>query len=566
MNMPTHVCVRRLRLVAVLGLVLVPLVVRAADPPVRPAYRIGVGDILEIWVAGHVELSVVNPPGIEVGLDGRIRYPYLGGVTVEGATCEEVEQRLAAGLAGRVVVDPQVVVRVVQCRSQQINVLGAVITPGAFPYRPGLTVADAAALAGGLQLTDEKTTPLVQARLVRRDGRVESLPVDAVLSGATAGRGPELSPGDTLLFEVEARVAVLGSVATPGAFTVQNGMRLSEVLAQARGVAPEGDLQRIIVSRRDGTVREYDLEGVLAKREGEDPVIYPGDVVYVPATMRQAVVLGFVLEPGRFILREGDRVSDLIAQAKGPLVTPVMGDLTRVVLARKDGSTRTLNLARTPGETPHGEDDPPLLPGDQVIVPQLRNRVMVSGYVRAPGFYEFQAGDRARSAIARAQGVVLNVGSLTAVQIRHRDGQQVVVNLERDDPELQPDDEIVVPFSRHRVTILGQISRPGMYECRPGDTVIDIVASAAGPASPTRSINYMVESGNLARVVLYRAEDDNESLRQLDLRRFLKQGDRSMNPEVQPGDIIYVPGKRTLNLGEILRDVLIIPRLLNLSD
>jgi hypothetical protein len=38
-----------------------------------------------------------------------------------------------------------------------------------------------------------------------------------------------------------------------------------------------------------------------------------------------------------------------------------------------------------------------------------------------------------------------------------------------------------------------------------------------------------------------------------------------MNPEVKPGDIIYVRDKKQLNVGELLRDLLIIPRFFDLS-
>ena len=564
MNMHRPVGRLGLRSLALFGLLVVSVVGNAADPPERPVYRLGLGDLLDVWVAGHPELSVASPPGIEVGLDGRIRYPYVGGLVVEGLTCEQVEQRLVAGLVdGRVLIAPQILVRVAQSRSQQINVLGAVKSPGPFPYRPGLSIADAAALAGGLQLTADLATPAVSARVVHRDGHADTVSAAALLSGGAVPAGPEIRAGDTILFEVEAEIAVLGAVGSPHTVPAREGLRLSELLSGVGGVSAEGDLQRIIVSHKDGTVQEVDLERKVAQGQGDDPVVHPGDIVYVPLTTRQAIIFGFVADPGRYALREGDRVSDLVAMAKGAQTGASAGDLGAVVLARRDGSARTLNLLGKDGHAPTVADNPVLLPGDQVTVPQLRNRVVVNGYVKQPGSYDFQPGDRASDAIAKASGPARNGSSPTTVRIRARDGAERAVNLAQDNPALQPDDEIIVPFVRYQVTVVGYIGRPGMYDCHEGDTVLDMLALAGGGTRAERTTNYIAVGSNLGRVVLYRPDDGPESLRELDVQRFLTKGDRTMNPEVKPGDVIYVQGKRQLDLGQILRDLLIIPRLLD---
>jgi polysaccharide biosynthesis/export protein len=88
-----------------------------------------------VW--GHPELS--NPMGQTQNIEGQARlvredgtifFPFLGVVPVAGRTVEEVRDNVATDLA-RYVTNPQVDVRVVNFRSQQIYVTGEVREPGA---------------------------------------------------------------------------------------------------------------------------------------------------------------------------------------------------------------------------------------------------------------------------------------------------------------------------------------------------------------------------------------------------------------------------------------------------
>ena len=142
------------------GLVLVPALLgtilgapstATGQAPVAQAehYRMAAGDVLEILVTGEPELSVTAPLGLKIARDGRIGFPHLGHIEVADLTCDEAAELIATGLMeAQVLVRPQVLVRVLEFRSQRINVIGAVRTPGNFPHRRGMTVRDALAVAG----------------------------------------------------------------------------------------------------------------------------------------------------------------------------------------------------------------------------------------------------------------------------------------------------------------------------------------------------------------------------------------------------------------------------------
>ncbi|TKB44718.1 polysaccharide export protein [Thalassotalea mangrovi] len=106
-------------------------------------YRIDSGDKIAIEVYGEPELSremLLND-------SGKISYPFLGELAIRGLTLFEVEQKIHQGLLGDYLINPSVSVSIIAYRPFFID--GEVKKPGGYAYQPGLTVAKAAALAGG---------------------------------------------------------------------------------------------------------------------------------------------------------------------------------------------------------------------------------------------------------------------------------------------------------------------------------------------------------------------------------------------------------------------------------
>jgi polysaccharide biosynthesis/export protein len=125
--------------------------------PATAAYRLDVGDVLEISVARVPELQRRVP----VQLDGTISFPMLGTMMVAGLSPLEVQAKIQATLATKVfrvrtpdghedaiTIEPyDITATVVEYRPIYVN--GDVSKPGEHPYRPLMTVRQAVALSGG---------------------------------------------------------------------------------------------------------------------------------------------------------------------------------------------------------------------------------------------------------------------------------------------------------------------------------------------------------------------------------------------------------------------------------
>ncbi len=132
---------------------------RPAFPEDRELYRLGPGDILQLGVFGVPDFG----RRVTVNVDGDISVPLLGELRAEGLTIHDLRLALSDGLTkdGRIQA-ADVTVEMIEHRPFYIS--GDVSRPGAIPYRPGLDVRHAIALAGGYDALRFRTeNPLMTA-------------------------------------------------------------------------------------------------------------------------------------------------------------------------------------------------------------------------------------------------------------------------------------------------------------------------------------------------------------------------------------------------------------------
>jgi polysaccharide export outer membrane protein len=114
-------------------------------PPYQPGvYKLGVGDQLRVITFGEEQLT----DDFRVSENGTIAFPLLGNERAAGLTTAELATKLAKELQDhQLLKDPSVSVEVTAYRP--ISVLGEVAKPGEYPFRPGMTMLTAVAIAGG---------------------------------------------------------------------------------------------------------------------------------------------------------------------------------------------------------------------------------------------------------------------------------------------------------------------------------------------------------------------------------------------------------------------------------
>jgi polysaccharide biosynthesis/export protein len=145
-------------------------------------------------------------------------------------------------------------------------------------------------------------------------------------------------------------VIVLGSVTSPGLQPVDRAYRLSEIIARAGGIRPDG-AEYVVLRRQTGEEAKLPFDKLASGTNADDPFVGPGDKVYVPAA-ETYYIYGQISAPGAYTVKDQMTLRKAIARGGG--LTP-SGSEKRITVFR-NGQKQPLPL------------DSPILPGDVVVV------------------------------------------------------------------------------------------------------------------------------------------------------------------------------------------------------
>ncbi len=166
---------------------------RGEPDPRQREYVIGVADALKITVWKNPELSAE----VRVRPDGTITMALIGDIQAAGHTPtdlrREITRRLTAYLRDEHAV---VTIAVAEVNSYRFTVSGNVEHGGVFTSRYYVTVAEAVALAGGL---NKYASPHAVV-IVRSEGKARRIPIDydRIAAGEHQDENLPLLPGDTV--------------------------------------------------------------------------------------------------------------------------------------------------------------------------------------------------------------------------------------------------------------------------------------------------------------------------------------------------------------------------------
>lgn len=112
-------------------------------PTAGKGYTLGSGDKLRIIVFNEEELS----REYEVDAAGQVTLPLIGAVQATGLTPSQVQTAIAVKLRQGYIRDPKVSVEVMSYRP--FYIIGEVVKAGEYPYKSGMNIMSAIAVAGG---------------------------------------------------------------------------------------------------------------------------------------------------------------------------------------------------------------------------------------------------------------------------------------------------------------------------------------------------------------------------------------------------------------------------------
>jgi protein involved in polysaccharide export with SLBB domain len=489
------------------------------DVPVPADYVLGPGDTINIQLFGNENTEYFLP----VSREGTISFPQIGPINVSGQTFDEM-RTLIQNRVEQQMIGVRANITLGELRSIQVFVLGDVLRPGSYTVTGLAAISNALFASGGIR-------PIGSMRNIalRRGGNTTATLdlYDLLLRGDTSS-DVRVQSGDAIFVPpIGPTVAVNGEVRRPAIYEVKNEQTVADVIALAGGLNANANRSAVklerVVPNRGTTVQDVDLGTNEART-----VVRDGDVLRVQPNLDQldnsVRLAGNVFQPGLSQWFEGMRLSDLVPT---PELVKRMTDLNYVLIRRErapnvDVEVLSADLQRA-WQQPTSAANVPLRPRDTVYVFSVEEgrqdvvRVLVDeleaqappntpipiarvgGEVRAPGDYPLEPGmhisDLLRAGGGMSESAYATDAELTRYEVidgEYRETELVTVNLaallrgdQSADLALSPYDYLSIKeVSRWRgeeaITLEGEVTFPGTYPIRRGETLSSVLERAGG--------------------------------------------------------------------------------------
>ncbi|HUB20327.1 MAG TPA: polysaccharide biosynthesis/export family protein [Acidobacteriaceae bacterium] len=247
---------------------------------------IGPGDLLRISVLRESELD----QRLRVRDSGEITLMLAGNVAVQGLTPAQAAARIAEKYReGSFLLHPEVSVFIEEYATQEVTVVGQVVHPGGLRLETPHTLIDVIALAGGF--TPEADRHVILERGGERIRAFLSNHADDALNADTLVR-----PGDTIIVPKAGIVYVLGDVAHPGGYVMENDSQLTvlQAIALASGTSKTASEKHVrLVRSIDGLSRSADLPlRDMERGRAPDVALRANDILYIPFSLAKNISLG----------------------------------------------------------------------------------------------------------------------------------------------------------------------------------------------------------------------------------------------------------------------------------
>jgi polysaccharide export outer membrane protein len=262
----------------------------SSDPATPPeSLLIGPGDLLRINVLRESELD----QHVRVLDSGEITLALVGNLSVQGLTPAQAAARIAEKYReGGFLLHPEVSVFVDEYATQTVTILGQVAHPGTVRLAAPRTLIDVISQAGGLTETADR-------HIVIERGGKDGERIRAFLSNRSddaLNADILVRPGDTVLVPKAGIVYILGDVAHPGGYVMQNDSQLTvlQAIALAAGASKTASEKRVrLVRNIDGLSQSVDLPlRDMERGRAPDVPLLANDILYVPFSLVKNVSLG----------------------------------------------------------------------------------------------------------------------------------------------------------------------------------------------------------------------------------------------------------------------------------
>ncbi len=284
-----------------------------------------------------------------------------------------------------------------------IRTIGEFRSQSLVRFSPGLTLTQIIAHSGGLSERADSSEIVVLSDDIPNGKLV--IDMNAILAGTRSD--PEIPAGSIVVANDSSKksVKLLGEIRSPSSIAYRDGLTLLQAIGEAGGIGQNASGDLFIL--RSGVVEPISIAiSSLLKGELKDPVLNPGDTVFIPRESERFVYIASSSFGGKVQFSIDERMTLANALVRADLYDPSRSGIVIVDPSGKSIETdgRTERLLET---------------GSMIILPQGDKSVYVVGEVVSPGQVKFGNFDDITLgvALARAGGYTERAAKVEIVGI-----------------------------------------------------------------------------------------------------------------------------------------------------
>lgn len=268
---------------------------------IRPNYVLGPNDQILVRAPQAEE---INERPFRIDAEGFINLPLVGRVRAGGLTVQELEAELVKRLR-EYIREPQVIITMVQFRSEPVFFVGAFARPGIYPLQGRRTLVEMLSSIGGLQPNASRrikvtrraeygTIPLSNAveDPAKKISSVE-IGIGSLRENVNPAEDISLEPFDVISVERAELVYVSGEVGKIGGFELgeRESVSVIQALTLAGGFTRDANRSKVRVLRPIGDSSrraeiDIDMKQIFDGKANDFPLL-PNDVLYVPRSNKR---------------------------------------------------------------------------------------------------------------------------------------------------------------------------------------------------------------------------------------------------------------------------------------
>jgi polysaccharide biosynthesis/export protein len=262
---------------------------------IRPNYVLGSND--QVLVRAR-DVEEINEKPFRIDAEGNINLPLLGRIRAGGMTVQELEADLTRRLR-EYVREPQVIITVVQFRSEPVFFVGAFKNPGIYPLQGRRTLVEMLTALGGLQPNASRhikvtrraeygAIPLPNA-LEDPEKKISTVEISmgSLRENVNPAEDILLQPYDVISVERAELVYINGEVGKVGGIELgeRDSITVAQALTQSGGFTRDANRGKVRVLRPvENTNRRAEIDinvkRVLEGKDNDFPLL-PNDLLYV---------------------------------------------------------------------------------------------------------------------------------------------------------------------------------------------------------------------------------------------------------------------------------------------